>query len=117
MEKVNEKMIELSGCEKLILGCIYEYYKKNEKAPNLKDITAILELRHGIAWKLQTICTFFTRMEKKGLITTAKNGRYTYYYPVMSFEEYVKKELNELCDAYFESDLKQLKRFVRQWQR
>ena len=40
MEKVNEKMIELSGCEKLILGCIYEYYRKNEKAPNLKDITA-----------------------------------------------------------------------------
>ena len=114
MEKIEDKMIELSNCEKLILGCIYEYYRKNKEAPNLKDITMILESRHGITWKLQTICTFFTRMEKKGLITTAKNGRYTYYYPVLSFEEYVQKELDELCNAYFGSDRKLLKRFVRQ---
>ena len=114
MEKEENKIIELSGCEKLILGCIYEYHRKKEAAPNLKDITEMLEMRHGITWKMQTICTFFTRMEKKGLLSIEKNGRYSYYYPVLPFEEYVGRELDALCKAYFEGDRKQFKRFVRQ---
>ena len=108
------KMIELSGCEKIILGCIYDYHRKNEEAPNLKDLLVILEERYGIRWKMQTICTFFTRMEKKGLLSIKKRGRYSYYYPVLSFDAYVRGELNDLCKAYFGDDMKQMKRFVRQ---
>jgi len=104
----------LSECEKLILGCIYEYHRKEEEAPNLKDIMELIALKYGIEWKLQTICTFFSRMEKKGLISIRKNGRYSYYYPVQPFEEYVEQEMNDLCKMYFQNDKKQLKRFVRQ---
>lgn len=108
------KTIDLSSCEKIVLGCIYEYHRKNGEAPNLKDIIAMLDEKYGIQWKMQTICTFFTRMEKKGLLTMAKNGRYSYYYPVLPFEEYVSREINDLCKVYFGDDMKQLKRFVRQ---
>ena len=108
------KMIELSGCEKIILGCIYDYHRKNEEAPNLKDLLEILDARYGIQWKMQTICTFFTRMEKKGLLSIKKRGRYSYYYPVLPFEEYVCGELKDLCKAFFGDDIKQMKRFVRQ---
>ena len=108
------KTIDLSACEKIILGCIYEYHRKNEEAPNLKDIMMILDERYGIQWKMQTICTFFSRMEKKGLLTIAKNGRYSYYYPVLPFETYVSQEINDVCKLYFGDDMKQLKRFVRQ---
>lgn len=108
------KTMDLSGCEKIIMGCIYDYHRMNESAPNLKDIMAILDERYGIQWKMQTICTFFSRMEKKGLLTIAKNGRYSYYYPVLPFDEYVSREINDLCKVYFENDMKQLKRFVRQ---
>lgn len=111
---VEVKMIDLSACERIILGCVYEYHRKNEEAPNLKDIMAILDERYGIQWKMQTICTFFSRMENKGLLTITKNGRYSYYYPVLSFEEYVSMEINDLCKVYFGDDMKQLKRFVRQ---
>ena len=104
---------DLSGCEKQILGCIYDYHRKNDEAPNLKDIMAMIEERYGTVWKMQTICTFFTRMEKKGLITTAKNGRYSYYYPVLPFDVYVGREISDICKVYFEGDMKQLKRFVR----
>ena len=114
MSREEDKTIELSGCEKLILGCIYEYHRKKETAPNLKDITEMLEKHHGIVWKMQTICTFFTRMEKKGLLSIKKNGRYSYYYPVLPFERYVGEELENLCKAYFEGDKRLLKRFVRQ---
>jgi len=108
------KTMELSGCEKIILGCIYDYHKKHEEAPNLKDLLAILDERYGIQWKMQTICTFFTRMEKKGVLSIKKRGRYSYYYPVMPFEDYVRGELSDLCKAYFGEDMKQMKRFVRQ---
>ena len=108
------KMIELSGCEKIILGCIYDYHRKNEEAPNLKDLLAMLDERYGIQWKMQTICTFFTRMEKKGLLSVKKRGRYSYYYPVLPFDEYVRGELEDLCKAYFGNDIRQMKRFVRQ---
>lgn len=113
-KEIKVRTEDLSGCEKLILGCIYEYHRKKGEAPNLKDIMTLVEARHGITWKMQTICTFFTRMEKKGLLTITKNGRYSYYYPVLSFEVYVEQEINDLCKAYFGGDMKQLKRFVRQ---
>lgn len=113
-KEISVKAIELSNCEKLVLGCIYEYHRTNGEAPNLKDIMAMLESRYGINWKLQTVCTFFTRMEKKGLIMISKNGRYSYYYPVLPFEVYVSREINDLCKAYFGDDMKSLKRFVRQ---
>ena len=112
--EVSLKTIELSGCEKIIMGCIYDYHRKKGEAPNLKDLLLILDERYGIQWKMQTICTFFTRMEKKGLLSVKKKGRYSYYYPVISFEEYVKGELNDICKAYFGNDKKLMKRFVRQ---
>ena len=62
------KSIDLSGCEKIIMGSIYEYHRKYEEVPNLKDIMVIVEGRYGIEWKLQTVCTFLSRMEKKALL-------------------------------------------------
>lgn len=111
--KDKNKSIDLSGCEKIIMGAIYEYHRKYENAPNLKDIMEIVEKRYGIIWKLQTVCTFFSRMEKKGLLTVEKNGRYSYYYPLLPYDEYMEIELNELCRAYFEADKKRMKKYIR----
>lgn len=105
--------MDLSSCEKMILGCVYEYHRKKEEAPNLRDIMELVTAKYGIEWKLQTICTFFSRMEKKGLLTILKKGRYSYYYPVVPYEVYVRYELGEVCKIYFENDIKLLKRFVR----
>ena len=113
-KEIAVKTTDLSGCEKIILGCIYEYHREKEEAPNLKDILEILDATYGIQWKMQTICTFFTRMEKKGLLTIEKNGRYSYYYPVLPFDVYMRGEMEDLCKAYFGDDMKRFKRFVRQ---
>lgn len=114
MSEVEFKSGDLSGCERMILGCIYEYNRKNDMAPNLRDIMVLIEEKYGILWKQQTVCTFLTRMERKRLIMTEKRGRYTYYYPVVPYEVYVRAELMELCNIYFEDSEKRLKQFVRQ---
>ena len=113
MNEKEFKNMDLSNCEKMILGCIYDYNQKNEAAPNVRDIMVLIEEKHNVRWKMQTVCTFFSRMEKKGLITTEKQGRYTYYYPVVPYDVYVRYELMELCNIYFENDEKKLKQFVR----
>ncbi len=107
-------MTNLSDCEKKILGCIYEHHRKEEEAPNLKDIMRLIGEKYGVLWKIQTVCTFLSRMEKKGVITIKKEGKYSYYYPAISYEVYVRQELMELCKIYFEQNEKKLKQFVRQ---
>lgn len=114
MEKeIDFNSADLSSCEKMILGCVYEFHRKKEEAPNLRDVMKMVQEKYGIEWKLQTVCTFFSRMEKKGLLTASKRGRYSYYYPVVPYEVYVRYELNEVCKIYFENDIQLLKRFVR----
>ena len=108
------KTIDLSDCEKLILGCVYEFHREKQKAPCLKDVLTMLEERYHITWKLQTICTFFSRIEKKGLILITKKGRYSYYYPVVPYEIYMRQEINDMCRIFFNGDMKRLKKFVRQ---
>ena len=109
-----ENMTNLSDCERRILGCIYEHYRKEEEAPNLKKIVSLIEQKYEKQWKLQTVCTFLTRMEKKGVITIQKMGRNSYYYPVIAYEEYVRLELKELCEIYFEQNEKRMKQFIKQ---
>ena len=113
VDETQMKSSDLSGCEKRVLGCIYEYKRKNEELPNLRDLMTLIEEKYGILWKQQTVCTFLNRMEKKGLLMTEKKGRYTYYYPVVPYEIYVCRELKELCNIYFENSEKKLKQFVR----
>lgn len=108
------RAIDLSGCEKMILGCIYEHIRNQESVPNLKDIMALVGEKYGIEWKMQTVCTFLSRIECKGLITISKEGRYSYYHPVVPYEVYMKYELHEMCKMYFEDDIKALKKFIRQ---
>ena len=114
MERKYElKEIELSNCEKIILGCVYEYHNQYGEAPNLRDVIKILEKKYKIEWKLQTVCTFFSRIEKKGLLTIMKKGRFSFYSPVMSYEAYMYCELMAICKMYFRDDIKLLKKFVR----
>lgn len=107
-------MVNLSDCERKILGCIYEFCRKEEEAPRLKDIIRLIGEKYGELWKMQTVCTFLSRMEKKGVLSIKKEGRYSYYYPTIAYETYVHQELMELCNIYFEQNEKKLKQFVRQ---
>ena len=92
------EMMELSSCEKLILGCIYSYKQKTGKRPELKALMQWTSEKQGRDWKPQTVCTFISRMEKKGLLKSEKVGRISYYEPMLTDEIYVEKEIvNHFC--------------------
>ena len=105
--------MELSSCEKMVLSCIYEYQRKNEVAPDLASIVEMANARFDKDWKVQTICTFLTRMEKKGLIKIERKRKSSRYTPAISREEYLKQVFSEVSRLYFNGNIKQLRSFVR----
>lgn len=112
-EKTDFEFMELSNCEKMVLGCIYEYQRRNDVAPDLMSIVELVNLRFEKEWKMQTVCTFLTRMEKKGLILIERRRRNSRYTPVLPREEYLKIVFSELAKLYFNDNVKQLRSFVR----
>lgn len=110
----NNKMMELSTCEKRILSCIYEYEKKYGKSPDLPTIMQISSEKYQIEWKGQTVCTFLKRIEKKGFIEIEKIRKGSLYHSKISFEKYLREELKEIQRLYFSNDLRQLKNYVRE---
>lgn len=107
------EIMELSGCEKMVLGCIYEYQRRNEVAPDLISIVELANMKFEKDWKKQTVCTFLSRMEKKGLIVIDRRRRNSRYSPVLTREEYLKQAFAEMSKLYFNDNTKQLRSFVR----
>lgn len=112
-EKVEFEMMELSSCEKMVLGCIYEYQRKNDVAPDLTSIVGQVNARFDREWKPQTVCTFLNRMEHKGLIQIERRKRNSKYSPAVSREAYLRQVFSEVAKLYFNSNMKQLRSFVR----
>lgn len=105
--------MELSSCEKMVLSCIYEYQRRNDVAPDLTSIVEMANAKFDKGWKVQTVCTFLTRMEKKGLITIERRRKNSRYIPIISREEYLRLAFGEISKLYFNNNIKQLRSFVR----
>ena len=100
------EIMELSGCEKMVLGSIYEYQRKNDVAPDLVSLVELVNTKFDKNWKMQTVCTFLTRMEKKGLITIERRKRSSRYIPVLSREDYIRQAFEEMSKLYFNDNMK-----------
>lgn len=57
-------------------------------------------------WKIQTISTFLTRMEQKGVLKSYKNGRIKIYLPMVSRQEYQNLEAQGMLEAFYKGSVK-----------
>ena len=103
-----EKREKLAECEEMIMSILWS----SEEDLDLMTVAANAKERFGKEWKLQTVATFMTRLEKKKYIDIYKIGRYSHYHPVVGLDEYRKAKLEEVCGILFEEDLEQMARFV-----
>ena len=87
---------KISDCEEMIMKVLWEA----ENDLNLIEVTDKVSTRYGKVWKLQTVATFMTRLQKKGWIDIYKVKRYSYYHPIIGVEEYRKKKMLEVFDLY-----------------
>ncbi|MDE5699454.1 MAG: BlaI/MecI/CopY family transcriptional regulator [Lachnospiraceae bacterium] len=86
----------LTECEVLVMKVIWE----SGEAMSIQEITARINLKYNKDWKLQTVSTFLSRAVKKGYLEMKRRGRSFDYYPLVTEEEYGKREIVECVDNW-----------------
>ncbi|KPV60123.1 beta-lactamase [Paenibacillus sp. A3] len=71
-----------------------------QKEP-LTAIEIISKLKDQMDWSDQTVKTFLNRLHKKNAIRFEKSGRNYLYYPLVSYDEYVKAANRSFLDRIY----------------
>lgn len=99
-------MKEISKCEKEVLNIIYA--ETDDLA--LQDVMSKVNEQFGHEWKPQTVSTFLARLVRKGWLSMYRKGRYCYYQPTISKEEYDKYIWNEVLTTSFRGNIDMFKK-------
>ncbi|MDE6603200.1 MAG: BlaI/MecI/CopY family transcriptional regulator [Lachnospiraceae bacterium] len=95
----------LSDSEKLILEWMWE----EDKEYSYRDFAVQFGEGSEKGWKKQTISTFLTRMEQKGVISVRYEGEARFqrrrYFRAMNRQEYERARARHLLDCYFGGSL------------
>lgn len=79
----------LTECEVVVMKVIWE----SDEVLSVQEITSRINLEYKKDWKLQTVSTFLSRAVKKGYLDMKRNGRSFDYYPLVTEEEYGRREI------------------------
>lgn len=98
----------LSDSEKEILEWMWE----KDKEYSYKDFAAQFGEDSEKGWKKQTLSTFLTRMEQKGVISVRCEGeerfkKRRYFRAALNRQQYEKERARHLLDSYFAGSLNQ----------
>lgn len=104
-----EERNRLSECEEMVMSVLWSA-KEDLK---LNQVTERANEKFGKDWKIQTVCTFLTRLEKKEFISIYRIGRYSYYRPEVSKDEYRKIVLDEVAERLFEGSYWEMFEFMK----
>ena len=96
-------VIMLSESEKEILNWMW----KENKEYSYKEIFQEFGENGNKGWKKQTLSTFLTRMNKKGVISIRKEGAKCYYQITLDKQQYEKKKAEHVLNSYFGGSLNQ----------
>ena len=80
---------------------------------NLETVAREIEKRFGKVWKLQTIATFMTRLQKKGYISVYKVDKYNYYHPEVTQYVYQKQRMEEMKQLFFDGSTMSMVNFIK----
>ena len=98
--------ILLSDSEKEIL----EWMWKEDKEDSYRDFAAQFGEESEKGWKKQTLSTFLTRMEQKGVISVRCEGeerfkKRRYFKAALNRQQYDRERARHLLDSYFDGSL------------
>ncbi|WP_314723496.1 BlaI/MecI/CopY family transcriptional regulator [Enterocloster bolteae] len=93
---------QLSETEMLIMKELW----KIGRPISVKELAEWFSTVQGIEWKVQTISTFLTRMERKKFVESVKRGKAKFYYPAITEDEIKSIEARGLLENYYEGSFK-----------
>lgn len=102
----------LSGCEEKVMAVIWS----SEKELDLAGTRNMVNERFNKQWKPQTVSTFLARLVKKGYLTSKRIGRYTYYHPEITKEEYRLRKMIELVGTFYDGKKDDAVKDILGWQ-
>lgn len=82
---------EISVCERMIMKVLWD----SEEDLDLMTVTERVKEEFGKEWKLQTVATFMTRLQKKKYIDIYRIGRYSHYHPLVKKDEFKMSTVSE----------------------
>ncbi len=82
---------DISTCEKFVMKVIWD----STEDLALQDIMGKVNEENDKSWKPQTVSTFLSRLVRKGYLSMYRKGRYCYYQPIVSKEEFWKATVTE----------------------
>lgn len=83
---------QISQSEMQVMEILWE----TGEAMTSARIIALLEQNH--AWKPSTVWTFLGRLTEKGMVRAEKQGKRSYYTPVISREEYRRAQTRDFLE-------------------
>ena len=95
---------ELTDCEVLVMRVIWN----SAEIMSIQEITSKINHTFHKDWKTQTVSTFLSRAVKKGYLEMKRNGRSIDYYPLVSEQEYGKREINKCVEIWSDGKLENL---------
>ncbi len=93
-------MKEVSKCEEQTMIAVW----KCKEPPDLQKVLSKVNTLFDHQWKPQTVSTFLSRLKNKGYLTTKKEGRYCYYYPTITLEQYRKEKMKGLMQVFYNGE-------------
>ena len=94
----------ISHAEKLVMKVIWD--STEELA--LQEVMDGVNHENGKNWKPQTVSTFLSRLVKKGFLNMYRKGRYCYYQPLVSKEDFWRATMEESAKFFTKGDLGEL---------
>ncbi len=61
---------------------------------------------HHKEWKASTLATFISRLTKKGVIASEREGRVPYYHPIKTREEYEHDGAQGILDTLYDGSIR-----------
>lgn len=92
---------DISACERLVMKIIWD----STEDLALQEVMGRVNEENGKAWKPQTVSTFLTRLVKKGFLSMYRKGRYCYYQPLVSKDEFWKATMQENARFFTKGDM------------
>lgn len=97
-----QPFLNLSNAESEIM----QYLWAQKQPVTLQDVITYCTQEKGHTWKQQTIYTFLSRLEQKGIVTADKRGQKRYYSAAMTLEELTSVSAHQFLDSNFKGSLK-----------
>lgn len=92
---------DISACERLVMKVVWD----STEDLALQEVMDRVNNENGKTWKPQTVSTFLARLVKKGFLTVYRKGRYSYYVPAVSKQDFWKATMHENAQYFTQGDI------------